>query len=140
MPNRPRDLFNLLRAVEHPASRSFLSFAKRYCNAYRNDFGWVTDGASNLSELNLLMKEVMLRRTKDGNAFASGNWSLHASAHGVIQWQPNDKIPVRELTEAAYSAPIQIHIDPSPVLLTAPATLAIASATLPASPAPPRPP
>lgn len=65
MPNRPRDLFNLLRAVEHPASRSFLSFAKRYCNAYRNDFGWVTDGASNLGELNLLMKEVMLRRTKD---------------------------------------------------------------------------
>ena len=57
--NRPRDLFNLLRAVGHPAARSFLSFAKRYCGAYRNDYGWVTDGASNLDELNLLMKEVM---------------------------------------------------------------------------------
>jgi SWI/SNF-related matrix-associated actin-dependent regulator 1 of chromatin subfamily A len=63
--NRPRDLFNLLRAVGHPAARSFLSFAKRYCGAYRNEFGWVTDGASNLGELNLLMKEVMLRRMKD---------------------------------------------------------------------------
>ena len=42
-----------------------MSFAKRYCEAYRNDFGWVTTGASNLDELNLLMKEIMLRRKKD---------------------------------------------------------------------------
>lgn len=65
MPNRPRDLFNLLRAVDHPAARSFLSFARRYCGAYRNDFGWVTTGASNLDELNLLLKETMLRRKKE---------------------------------------------------------------------------
>ena len=63
--NRPRDLFNLLRCVGHPSSWSFLSFAKRYCGAYKNDFGWVTTGASNLEELNLLLKEVMLRRKKD---------------------------------------------------------------------------
>ena len=65
MTNRPRDLYNLLRSVGHPAARSFIGFARRYCDAYRNDYGWVTDGASNLEELNLLMKEVMLRRTKD---------------------------------------------------------------------------
>ena len=65
MPNRPRDLFNLLRAVGHPSARSFLSFARQYCGAYRNDYGWVTDGASNIPELNLLLKEVMLRRKKD---------------------------------------------------------------------------
>jgi SWI/SNF-related matrix-associated actin-dependent regulator 1 of chromatin subfamily A len=65
MTSRPRDLFNLLRCVGHPAARSFLSFARRYCEAYRNDFGWVTTGASNLDELNLLMKEVMIRRKKD---------------------------------------------------------------------------
>jgi SWI/SNF-related matrix-associated actin-dependent regulator 1 of chromatin subfamily A len=63
--NRPKDLFNLLRCVGHPSARSFISFAKRYCDAYRNDYGWVTTGASNLEELNLLMKEVMLRRKKD---------------------------------------------------------------------------
>jgi hypothetical protein len=28
-------------ACGHPAARSFLSFAKRYCDAYRNDYGWV---------------------------------------------------------------------------------------------------
>src|SRR6516165_6545350 len=65
MTNRPRDLFNLLRCVGHPAARSFLSFAKRYCGAYRNDYGWVTTGASNIEELNRLMKEVSLRRKKD---------------------------------------------------------------------------
>ena len=65
MTNRTRDLYNLLRCVGHPSARSFLSFAKRYCGAYRNDYGWVTDGASNLDELNLLMKEVMLRRKKE---------------------------------------------------------------------------
>ena len=65
MTNRPRDLFNLLRCVGHPAARSFIGFARRYCAAYRNDYGWVTDGASNLEELNLLLKEVSLRRLKD---------------------------------------------------------------------------
>ncbi len=63
--NRPRDLFNLLRCVGHPSARSFISFAKQYCDAYKNDYGWVTTEASNLEELNLLMKEVMLRRKKD---------------------------------------------------------------------------
>jgi SNF2 family DNA or RNA helicase len=65
MTNRPRDLYNLLRCVGHPAARSFIAFAQRFCGAYRNDWGWVTDGASNLEELNGLMKEIMLRRKKD---------------------------------------------------------------------------
>ena len=34
--------------VGHPSSRSFLSLARRYCASYRNDYGWVTDSASNL--------------------------------------------------------------------------------------------
>jgi len=65
MVNRPRDLFPLLQLVHHPMGRSFLSFARRYCDAYQNDFGWVTDGASNLEELAEQMHGVMLRRTKD---------------------------------------------------------------------------
>ena len=63
--NRPRDLFTLLQLVAHPFGRSFLSFAKRYCAAEENDYGWVTDGASNLEELTLQLHGVMLRRTKD---------------------------------------------------------------------------
>ena len=63
--NRPRDLFPLLQLVQHPLGTSFLSFAKRYCDAEHNGFGWVTDGASNLEELSLQLQGVMIRRTKE---------------------------------------------------------------------------
>jgi SWI/SNF-related matrix-associated actin-dependent regulator 1 of chromatin subfamily A len=63
--NRPRDLFVLLQLVGHPLGRSFLSFAKRYCAAVRNDFGWQTGGASNIEELTVQLHGVMLRRSKD---------------------------------------------------------------------------
>jgi hypothetical protein len=63
--NRPRDLFPLLQLCAHPLARSFLSFAKRYCAAYQNEYGWVTDGASNLEELAVQLHGIMLRRSKD---------------------------------------------------------------------------
>ena len=63
--NRPRDLFVLLQLVGHPLGRSFLSFAKRYCAAEKNDYGWKTGGASNIEELTVQLHGVMLRRSKD---------------------------------------------------------------------------
>ena len=51
MANRPRDLFNLLKAVRHPLATSFYGYAKRYCAAYDNGYGLDTNGASNLEEL-----------------------------------------------------------------------------------------
>ena len=63
--SRPRDLFVLLNVIRHPMAKSFLSFAKRYCAATHNGFGWTTDGASNLQELSIQLKGAMLRRTKD---------------------------------------------------------------------------
>jgi SWI/SNF-related matrix-associated actin-dependent regulator 1 of chromatin subfamily A len=43
--NRPRDLFVLLQLVGHSLGRSFLAFAKRYCAAERNEYGWQTRGS-----------------------------------------------------------------------------------------------
>ena len=64
--NRPRDLFPLLQLTNHALGRSFLSFAKRYCAAYKNDYGhWITAGASNIAELSVQLHGIMLRRTKD---------------------------------------------------------------------------
>lgn len=63
--NRPRDLFPLLQLLVHPLGKSFLSYAKRYCAAYQSEYGWVSDGASNLEELSLELRGALLRRTKD---------------------------------------------------------------------------
>ena len=63
--NRPRDLFVLLQLVRHPLGRSFLAFAKRYCAAEKNEYGWQTGGASNIEELTVQLHGVMLRRSKD---------------------------------------------------------------------------
>jgi SWI/SNF-related matrix-associated actin-dependent regulator 1 of chromatin subfamily A len=63
--NRPRDLFVLLQLVGHPLGRSFLSFAKRYCAAEKTQYGWKTDGASNLAELTVQLHGTMLRRAKE---------------------------------------------------------------------------
>ena len=49
----------------HPLGRSFLSFAKRYCAAEKNEYGWKTGGASNIEELTVQLHGVMLRRSKD---------------------------------------------------------------------------
>ena len=65
MSNRPRDLFNLLKVVQHPLAKSFYNYAKRYCAAYDNGFGLDTNGASNLEELAGIVSGVLLRRTKD---------------------------------------------------------------------------
>jgi SNF2 family DNA or RNA helicase len=63
--NRPRDLFVLLQLVGHSLGRSFLAFAKRYCAAERNEYGWQTGGASNIEELTVQLHGVTLRRAKD---------------------------------------------------------------------------
>ncbi len=65
MTNRPRDLFNLLKAVRHPLATSFYSYAKRYCAAFDNGYGLDSRGASNMEELAQVVAGVMLRRTKD---------------------------------------------------------------------------
>jgi SWI/SNF-related matrix-associated actin-dependent regulator 1 of chromatin subfamily A len=65
MASRPRDLFNLLKAVEHPLARSFYAYAVRYCAAHHNGYGLDTTGASNMEELARIVSGVLLRRTKD---------------------------------------------------------------------------
>ena len=116
--NRPRDLFVLLQLVGHSLGRSFLSFAKRYCAAEKNDYGWQTRGASNLEELTVQLHGVMLRRSKDQVlalppklrtwlpvAGAEGHRrARHAESRGPADWRTGPRARIDRSTSAACAA------------------------------------
>lgn len=61
--NRPIELYPMLRMLE--VEIQWMYYAKRFCNAVRTRYGWDTSGASNLDELqDLLRSKVMIRRLK----------------------------------------------------------------------------
>lgn len=63
--NRPIEIFNSISLVDSSLFPSFFQFAKRYCGAKHNGFGWDFNGATNTKELNeILTNSVMIRRLK----------------------------------------------------------------------------
>lgn len=65
IPNRPIELYALLRYMDPLGWPNKLAYAQRYCNAMPNGFGWDMNGASNLEELQeKLRSSIMIRRLK----------------------------------------------------------------------------
>ena len=64
--NRPIELFTTLEMIK-PAEYEgqFMSYAKRYCGAYHNGWGWDFTGASNTDELHNKLRDCMIRRLKN---------------------------------------------------------------------------
>lgn len=63
--NRPVEFFNGLSIVDPRTFSNFWQYAKRYCGASHNGYGWDFTGATNKEELNALLKNtVMIRRKK----------------------------------------------------------------------------
>ena len=62
--SRPSELFPQLHALLPRVFPTFSPFAFRYCDMKRTVFGWDSSGASNLEELNVLLRNVMVRRLK----------------------------------------------------------------------------
>jgi SNF2-related domain len=65
--SRPGELWNLLTLLDAKAWGPFFPFAKRYCDAKRDEFGhWDFSGASHLEELSVRLRSsgMFLRRTK----------------------------------------------------------------------------
>jgi SWI/SNF-related matrix-associated actin-dependent regulator 1 of chromatin subfamily A len=72
--NRPMDYYNLLSLCESPVAASWQYFAFRFCAAKKFNKKtksgqvrtiWITDGASNLEELNMRTRGLILRRKKE---------------------------------------------------------------------------
>lgn len=65
MPNRPVELWNLLSFLRKDKFNSFMGYAKRYCGAYQNRYGWDMTGATHMDELaEVLRSTLMIRRMK----------------------------------------------------------------------------
>ncbi len=63
--NRPIEIFPLVSYLWPNVFGNLFHFAKRYCDAENNGYGWDFSGASNLPELqNLLRASGMIRRLK----------------------------------------------------------------------------
>jgi SWI/SNF-related matrix-associated actin-dependent regulator 1 of chromatin subfamily A len=63
--NRPREIFPLINYLDPLRWGSFYKFAYRYCAAVQTKYGLDTTGASNLAELQTLLRSsIMIRRLK----------------------------------------------------------------------------
>lgn len=71
--NRPMDFFNLLKIIKSPLAENWKHYATRYCGGrkfFKTLKGgqkkqiWLTDGATNLEELSMKTKNLILRRLK----------------------------------------------------------------------------
>lgn len=63
--NRPIEFFTLLNLLNPFQFSNKMEYAKRYCNAHHNGYGWDLSGSSNLKELHeVITKSVMIRRLK----------------------------------------------------------------------------
>jgi SWI/SNF-related matrix-associated actin-dependent regulator 1 of chromatin subfamily A len=63
--NKPIDFYTLLKMCKHELGKNKQFFGERYCKGERTRWGWVFNGASNLRELHLKTKNIILRRKKE---------------------------------------------------------------------------
>ena len=62
--SRPSELFPQLHALFPRVFPTFSPFAFRYCDFKKTVFGWDSSGSSNLTELNIVLRSIMVRRLK----------------------------------------------------------------------------
>ena len=63
--NRPIEIYNASKIIQPDIFPNKWRFAKRYCDARYDGFGWNFSGASHISELHMILKtSIMIRRKK----------------------------------------------------------------------------
>lgn len=82
--NRPSEFFTSLNMMMPATFSNYFTFAKKYCNARKTNFGWDMSGASNIdtsrdgitTPLNHILRDFMLRRSMDDPRIAGEMPSL----------------------------------------------------------------
>lgn len=82
--NRPIEFFPILNLMMPATFSNSFAFAKKYCNARKNQFGWDMSGSSNIDKswdgqttpLNHILRDFMLRRSMDDPRIAGEMPSL----------------------------------------------------------------
>ena len=82
--NRPIEFFTSLNMMLPGTFPNYFTYAKRYCNARKTDFGWNFNGSSNIetssdgvtTPLNHILRDFMLRRSMDDPRIAGEMPSL----------------------------------------------------------------
>ena len=83
--NRPVELWPVLEATG--TFPNFWQYAKRYCDARQSRYGWDMSGASNLKELQAILREkLMVRRLKKDVLT-----ELPAKRRQILPWQPETR-------------------------------------------------
>lgn len=62
--NRPIEFWTCLNLLNSGIFNSYWNYAKKYCGARHNGYGWDFSGNSNTKQLNEILKTVMIRRLK----------------------------------------------------------------------------
>lgn len=63
--NRPAEAFATLNLIRPDIFNDYWEFAKRFCGAWHNGFGWDLGKSTNVEELHQMLKSIMIRRTKE---------------------------------------------------------------------------
>lgn len=63
--NRPKEFFTALNIIDSNTFPNKWKYLNRYCDPKHNGYGWTFDGVSNLEELKMKIKKVMIRRSKE---------------------------------------------------------------------------
>ena len=63
--SRPEELYSQIQLLEKNPFTGFQSYGMRYCDGKQTNFGWNYSGATNMTELQLILEEkYMIRRLK----------------------------------------------------------------------------
>ena len=98
--NRPAEIWGICHSFAPEVFGSWRRFMTRYAEAFEGRFGWDTSGASNLDELQRLLREtIMVRRLK-----ADVLTELPPKRRAVVELPANGAAPVIAAEREGYDA------------------------------------